>query len=319
MSRILPMHPTHIVWRIKPSTFCNLRCRYCYEWNRLDDPQRLSLQQLRAALNAAAEHRHATRIRLGHPLSIHIVIQGGEPLLLPLDYLQDAVALCREVLGCGTVLGLLTNLTVARPETLAWIARDRLNLCVSWDGVPDLRLDLAGRPAHQAVLDNMEALSQFNVPFGVNLVLGTHNHSRLPAIHDKLVSLGAIWLSVIPMFHASGPDSTPRFMLSPPEIDRALARLYDHWLARSQLLAVAPFTRCLRALSLGLPLSSLQSPENFTVHPDGSITPGTAGSSFDSGCESRLLDYIRTSPPDVAVGWTELEVAAPPEAPGIYS
>jgi len=295
---IHPMQPSHITWRIKPTTFCNLRCRYCYEWNRLGDPQRLSLSQWRAVLNTAAEHRHVTETRLGRPVGLHIVIQGGEPLLLPLDYLQHAAALCREILGNDLVLGILTNLTVARPETLAWIARDNLNLCVSWDGVSGLRLDLAGRPTHQAVLASMEALSQFNIPFGVNLVLGAHNRDHLPAIHDRLASLGALWLSVIPMFHGAAPDATPPIMLSQHEIDVALARLYDHWLAQGRQLAIAPFTHCLHALDTGLTLSALPAPDSFTVHPDGSITAGTADTSRDEGFLSRLLDYIGTCQPD---------------------
>jgi sulfatase maturation enzyme AslB (radical SAM superfamily) len=172
-------------------------------------------------------------------------------------------------------------------------------------------LDLAGRPVDQRVLANMEALSQSNVPFGVNLVLGTHNHGHLPAIHDKLAALGARWLSVIPMFHGSAPDSTPQFMLSPLEIDSALARLYDHWVAQGRPLEVSPFTRCLRALDAGVPLSSLPAPMAFTVHPDGSITDGTANTSPTDGFQSRLLDYIRSCPPDDSTVWTELEAAEP--------
>jgi MoaA/NifB/PqqE/SkfB family radical SAM enzyme len=43
----------HIEWEIKVTKLCNLRCAYCYEYEELGDPRRLSLAEWRAIIESA--------------------------------------------------------------------------------------------------------------------------------------------------------------------------------------------------------------------------------------------------------------------------
>ena len=120
----------HITWRIKPTTLCNLRCRYCYEWDRLADGRRLALGDWVAIVGAANDHRASMERQLGRRVQLHLVVQGGEPFLLPDDYLRAVLDICRQHLGDGTRLGVLTNLTVVRdsdtgPDRAARCGRER--------------------------------------------------------------------------------------------------------------------------------------------------------------------------------------------------
>src|SRR5690242_13861051 len=78
-------------WVIKLSKLCNMRCSYCYEWNELDNPARMSPELWRRTIRAAIEY-NTRRIAAGQALEktpVLIVMHGGEPLALPAAYLQQ--------------------------------------------------------------------------------------------------------------------------------------------------------------------------------------------------------------------------------------
>src|SRR5262245_5464732 len=152
---VAPPERSDITWRVKPSTFCNLRCRYCYEWDRLADHRRMTLPDWRRVCGAAAEHRVLVEQRRGSPIDVHVVIQGGEPLLLPVRYLRAVHEICREELGSRARIGILTNLSIAPPQVIEFIRQNGIGLTVSWDGVPGPRLDLAGQPTGERVVANL--------------------------------------------------------------------------------------------------------------------------------------------------------------------
>jgi uncharacterized protein len=77
-----------VTWIIKASKFCNLRCRYCYEWHELAQRKRISPEQWRKILQAARRYAELQRERFAEPASTRIVWHGGEPILLPMSYLK---------------------------------------------------------------------------------------------------------------------------------------------------------------------------------------------------------------------------------------
>ena len=84
-----------IVFVIKVSKFCNLRCAYCYEHRELHVRDRMSfetLQRLFAGVDAFGDYLTA----LGIPPKFSFVWHGGEPLLLPPEYYRAMTALQAE-------------------------------------------------------------------------------------------------------------------------------------------------------------------------------------------------------------------------------
>ena len=61
----------HTLWHVKASTLCNLRCRYCYEWDRLADRTRLALDQWQRAIDIARQTGAA------HALPDVLMARGG--------------------------------------------------------------------------------------------------------------------------------------------------------------------------------------------------------------------------------------------------
>ena len=63
------LHET-INWVVKASKLCNLRCRYCYEWNELAKPDRISLAQWEKLLLAAGAARVSFDGVLNHLIAV---------------------------------------------------------------------------------------------------------------------------------------------------------------------------------------------------------------------------------------------------------
>ncbi|MEO1085762.1 MAG: radical SAM protein, partial [Acidobacteriota bacterium] len=85
-----------VQWVVKLSKLCNLRCRYCYEFESLADPARMSPEQL------AAFFRHARQAAEQTTGASEFVWHGGEPLAAPPGYFERLFGLQeREFSGTG--------------------------------------------------------------------------------------------------------------------------------------------------------------------------------------------------------------------------
>ncbi len=276
-----------MVWQIKASTLCNLRCRYCYEWDRLADRRRLTLPQWRRILQAAADYRALCERDGQQAVGTHVILHGGEPLLSPLPYLEDVFALEHEILGGNVQRGIQTNLTRLSDALLAWLRQEDVLLGVSWDGDDVARLDRGDRPTSDRVRDNLQRLRAAGIRFGIVLVLAAHNHRRLPELYDQVETLGAAWLNVVPMFQSTTPAAAGALSLPPEATLSALAALFEHWVARGRRLPVHPVLRALRV-----------------VHDRqaGRRRPPGDGARFIVQPDGRLSLQGGTASPDVAVG-----------------
>src|SRR5262245_19772161 len=151
---------TDIEWVIKPSTFCNLRCRYCYEWNGLSDRNRMSPDVWRRVVNAIFQYHRKEEERRQKELVTRIIWHGGEPLALPHAYFESLLREQRHVahnLGVPAeriVTCAQTNLTLLSTQTLELIRNYDLRLGVSMDVVRGVRLDPQGRETESRVLEN---------------------------------------------------------------------------------------------------------------------------------------------------------------------
>src|SRR3954453_422470 len=77
------------------SKLCNLRCRYCYELQLLDDARRMSLADVEQMfVNIASHYQNQEE-------AIHISFcwHGGEPLLIPPDVYRRMFEIQRRVFG----------------------------------------------------------------------------------------------------------------------------------------------------------------------------------------------------------------------------
>jgi uncharacterized protein len=234
-----------VEWVVKASKFCNLRCAYCYEWNSLDDRQRISVDGWRQVLAAVRGYHVGLEQRLGRRVESSVIWHGGEPLTLPVAYLDEVMCLQRDALaGVAHRVLLQTNLFRLPAAVLDVLVRHDVGLGVSMDVVGGVRLDRRRRETEAAVLANLDRLDRRGIAFGAITVVARHNHRRLRDVHDFWASR-RIDFRVLPLFE--GPPERPRdlFEVSDGELVAALCDLFDHWLERGAVIDVLPLSEWL--------------------------------------------------------------------------
>ncbi|MEQ9640902.1 MAG: radical SAM protein [Alphaproteobacteria bacterium] len=294
----------HTFWQVKASTLCNLRCRYCYEWDRLADTRRLPLDGWRRVFEAARTYAPYCRARFGVVSEPLIFWHGGEPLLLPNGYVREVLALQREVFGAPPINLVQTNLF--RPnETLETMLAAGFVFSVSLDGRPGARVDGAGRDSERQVWGNLAALQARGATVGVALVLGRHNYRDLPALHDALATLGVAWLRVNPLFAPPHDAPAGDLPLTSAEIVAALGELQVHRRRTGASLEVQPLDRIAEAVARheageAAPLYARagHAAGRFVVHPDGTL----ATQAGDNDGEHVIGNLMRQDLPAILAG-----------------
>lgn len=276
----------HIEWEIKVTKLCNLRCAYCYEYDELGDPRRLSIEQWRAILESARWYHQMLALRNPQePVATRFVWHGGESSVLPVRYYEEIVALQREVLGGIDYSNHApTNLYRVKPELLEFWDRERFVLSISHDGAPGTRLTRSGKDSGAIVEANLRRLLATPRKVGLNSVLTTANLPHLIEIYDRLRDIahsspGKLYWNLIPL-HAS-TTAHPRvapYQLEPATAVARLLDLFRHWLDDPEPLSVTPlqehYLAVLRKL-LGAPRHSFARREfgetSLMVNTDGHL------------------------------------------------
>src|SRR5580692_2056319 len=144
-----------INWIIKLSKLCNLRCGYCYEWNELGDPRRMGADLIERVVTAA-EYLHRLRLQTTPTVRTTLIMHGGEPLVLPLDYLESFLEVARaHFVGLNHEIALQSNLFKISDAQIALLKAYNVNVGVSYDVAPGVRLTVNGRESAHRVEDNI--------------------------------------------------------------------------------------------------------------------------------------------------------------------
>jgi uncharacterized protein len=242
-------------WIVKASKLCNLRCRYCYEWNELGSLERLSLEGWERLLLMVREYHHRRAPQLQTSFQSCIVWHGGEPLLLPVAYYERVVELQHRILGDEALASgaffnaVQTNLYIWPEDTLDLFEREGFQIGVSMDVVGGVRLTAGGRETEERVVENMDRLRRRDMSFGAILVLAAHTCPNITVAYDFYESIG-INFRVLPLFDA--PLNTPgaSFAATAPQMIDSLCRLFAHWAPRQHRVPVSPLNSYVRTVYL---------------------------------------------------------------------
>ncbi len=246
-----PLRTTN--WVVKVSKLCNLRCRYCYEWDELHRTERMSLVDWEVLLRSIRSYHERRSAELDGSFTTTIIWHGGEPLLLPLPYLRSVFELQRQLLGTlletGAIVNALqTNLYRISDQQIELLKAERVELGVSCDVVGGVRLSLGNRETEEQIMRNVDRVSAAGLHFGAITVLGAHTAPRITDIYDFYRSLG-ISVRFLPIFAA--PLNTPEapFALTVPQAEEALARLFVHWVEQKRRVSVLPINDCIETVA----------------------------------------------------------------------
>lgn len=229
-----------INWIIKLSKLCNLRCGYCYEWNELGNPQRMSTGLMESVVQAA-EDLHRLRLKTTPSVRTTLIMHGGEPLVLPLDYLRDFLDVARRHFGgLSHEIALQSNLYKISEAQIRLLKEFNVGLGVSYDVAPGVRLTAQGRESAPRVEENIRIVRQSGLPLAAIVVVGRHTAPKLRQVYDHFAGNGMM-LRVLPL--ADGPVERPTdsFMISLQETLVAMCDLFDYWFESGLQVPVDPF------------------------------------------------------------------------------
>ncbi len=273
----------YIEWVIKPSTFCNLRCRYCYEWRGLSDRYRMALEVWRRVARAICEYHQAQDRGSRAGLVTRVIWHGGEPFALPPEYFELLLNELRAAVRCIRVPEdriincVQTNLTLLSERSLEMIVEHSLHLGVSMDVISGVRVDRLGRETETQVRRNMERLRAKGIGFGAITVLAKHTCHVLCDIYDFWAKQ-SVNLRILPLFDGPPERDYAAFHVDETELIAALCRLFDHHISARYNIQLDPLdewlvtvVRCRLGIS-SLPYDRREQGESvLVVRPNGDL------------------------------------------------
>jgi uncharacterized protein len=221
-------------WVIKASKFCNLRCKYCYEWTELGERERMSLSLWAKILDTIRELSERTERATGLAPTDAIVWHGGEPTALPKSYLEDVVRLQREKFPqawfeSGRIKNRIqTNLYALSDDKLEFLKRNDFGIGVSFDVVPGARLDTRGAPTEERVLANVRRLEADGITPKFLVVIAAHTAQSIDHVYEFLREHGQP-CRLLPLF--DGPAERPLDGVAADRatINLALMHMFRRW------------------------------------------------------------------------------------------
>ncbi|QIS08194.1 radical SAM protein [Nocardia arthritidis] len=226
------MNPTNRNMQIvvKVSKFCNLRCRYCYEYPELGDRAAMSRAQVTAMYRTLREYFVAADERDGCHTSLHFIWHGGEPLMRPAEFYRQTWADQRAIFDARTPVrnSVQTNLVILDEE------RQQLlegfdSVGVSLDVVGGLRVNLAGRDSQDRVARNLDRLVATGARVGCISVLTAQNIHAVEQIF-RFFEQRRLHFRVLPLFDTREPGQTTPYEISREQELSALVQLVELWM-----------------------------------------------------------------------------------------
>ncbi|MFE9613716.1 FxsB family cyclophane-forming radical SAM/SPASM peptide maturase [Streptomyces sp. NPDC006012] len=288
---------------LKVANRCNIDCDYCFVFNSRDQtarrlPAQMDLTVARAAARRIGEH--ATAHGLG---TIHVVLHGGEPLLVGVGRMADLLETVRDGVPARirVLFEVQTNGTLLSGTWLDLFERYEVTVGVSLDGPPSAndrhRVTHGGRSSAASAVRGIELLrSRPHLFAGLLAVVDLAND---PAeVHDYLAAFGPPVID-FGLPHATHDDPPFRADASVPEYGMWLSSVHDAWLARPEHRHSVRMLEDIVALSSGVRGSvetlGLAPPTSVVIESDGSIEAVDTLRSVEEGASWLGLDVRRHS------------------------
>ena len=147
---------------LKVASRCNLNCGYCYVYHMGDDGWRGQPRLMSDAVQAATVRQLSDLyIRQGHGL--HVVLHGGEPLLLGPEKTLNLCRMLRTALPNPCDVHVQTNGVLLTDEFLDIFVRFNVGISISIDGPSEVhdrfRVDRNGRGSYERVRNAIALLT----------------------------------------------------------------------------------------------------------------------------------------------------------------
>ena len=284
---------------LKLSKLCNLRCTYCYEFDELAIKDRMPLDGLEFFVEGVAEFALTQRALGRGPGQFCFVMHGGEPLLLPDDYLTALRRYQRAFLdphGIPYVNTLQTNLYRVTRSKIEHLKALGIHLGVSLDVFGEQRRTLMGTDSQDRVLDNLQMLQDIGYlddpGVGMIAVLHRGNIEHADRIYDFFNEL-RFSFRFLPLETGSvdlAPERFRHLMITTEEKVAVFKRIAERHARLNKGIIVRPleeYSETARRYLAGTSAPPYELPDN-----EWALIINTNGDAFNSGDEYRANGYM---------------------------
>ena len=165
----------------KVTASCNLRCSYCCA-------DAIPVSQPGATMTMET-HKRAVELLIGGTESPELqwIFHGGEPMLVPVSWFEEAIEFCIGAAEANLrlrrlAIGMQSNLTRLTPEFLRLVKKYRIQIGTSLDGPP--RLSDVHRQAGKRVEETIELLTREGAPPGVIAQINKNTIAHMDEVVD---------------------------------------------------------------------------------------------------------------------------------------
>jgi uncharacterized protein len=223
---------------VKTSKFCNLRCRYCYEYAELGNKKAIALAQVADMFrNIASLYQN-----LDAPTDIQFVWHGGEPLLQSPDFYWQTFELQKQIFGELSPYisnAVQTNLTVLDKPRLDLLKNGFDGVGISLDLFSGLRVNAFDKDSQPTVIANMDKLRDAGIDFGGITVLTKLNLPYLTEIYNFYKKM-QLSVRILPLFNGAFAEQHLGYEIDAEDTLQAYKTLVDLWFADDEFVMVLP-------------------------------------------------------------------------------
>jgi uncharacterized protein len=213
---------------------CNLDCAYCYYLSKKDlypgADFRMTDGVLETFTRQYIEAQRVSEVTFGW--------QGGEPLLMGLDFFRQAVALqekhCKP--GMRVVNALQTNGTLLDDDWCRFLHEHDFLVGLSLDGPREVhdayRVDKGGNPSFDRAMAGLALLKQHGVEFNILTTVHAANAEHPLEVYRFLRDeVGARFIQFIPIVQREGEGVSSR-SVGAEQYGQFLTGVFDEWVRR---------------------------------------------------------------------------------------
>jgi uncharacterized protein len=217
---------------IKPSgSDCNIDCSYCFYKNRAPEigqgRQRMTYEVLEKLVKDYLELRFEISA---------FAWQGGEPMLMGLDFYKKVVELQKKYGAPGQEVSnaLQTNGIMIDEQWSHFLRDNKFLVGISIDGPKrfhdHFRLNFAGNGTHDQVMKAINNCKKFDVEYNTLTLLNRFNADYPDEVLDFLIGNEINFLQFIPCIELD-PDTgkVTDFSITPQQYGDFMCKAFDRW------------------------------------------------------------------------------------------
>ena len=219
---------------IKPASGnCNMRCRYCFYADELDNREirsygKMSVDTMHTIVDKAMEYGD---------YECTIAFQGGEPTLAGLDFDRDLVAYVtahEKPKKLKIHYALQTNGYLINEEWAAFLGENHFLVGVSLDGIKEIhdryRLDAAGKGTYQRVISAIRLLEKHQVEYNILTVVTAATARNGQKIYNYFKKNHFGYQQYIECLDPIGEEpGQHEYSLTPEKYGEFLKSMFDAW------------------------------------------------------------------------------------------